>query len=136
VRFSITPEHELCLDGETIPGQTFLLVSRDRKSPGRKLLVEVRFDDSVDQARRCRVFAEQGKAYSMKGERIPHLADALTEGEDTYAGTLRHTLWLRIPASRTTLPPPVQTKPTAVPADHGLRPDDDERLAPSRPKAR
>jgi len=38
--------------------------------------------------------------------------------------------------SRTTLPPPVQTKPAAVPTDHGLRPDDDERLAPSRPKAR
>jgi hypothetical protein len=97
MKFSITPEHELCLDGETIPGQTFLLVSRDRKSPGRKRLVEVRFDNSGDQPRRCQVFAEQGKAYSMNGERIPHLVDALTEGEETYGGPSRHTLWLRIP---------------------------------------
>jgi hypothetical protein len=97
VRFSVTPEHELCLDGETIPGQTFLLVSRDRKSRDRKLLVEVRFDDSVDQARRCQVFAEQGKAYAMNGERIPYLVDALTEGEETYGRPSRHTLWLRIP---------------------------------------
>jgi len=96
VRFSITREHELCLDGETIPGQTFLLVSRDNKSSGYRL-VEVRFDDLVDQTRRCHVFAEGGEAYSMSGKRIPHLVNALTEGEDTYVGTLRHTLWLRIP---------------------------------------
>src|SRR5271157_2894195 len=38
--------------------------------------------------------------------------------------------------ARTTLPPPVQTKPAAVPADHGLRPDEDECMAPSGPEPR
>ena len=39
-------------------------------------------------------------------------------------------------ASRATLPPPVQTKPAAVPPDHRRRPEEDERLAPSGPAAR
>lgn len=108
MRFSVTAEHEFCLNGETIPGQTFLLVSRDSKSSGYRL-VEVRFDDVVDQPRRCHVFAEQGKAYSMNGERIPHLVDVLTEGKDTYVRTLRHTLWLRIPTRKLAYGGPVSS---------------------------
>jgi len=108
VRFSITREHELCLDGEAIPGQTFLLVSRDSKSSGYRL-VEVRFDDLVDEPRRCHVFAEEGKAYSMNGKRIPYLVDALTEGEEASVGTLRHTLWLRIPTRDLAYAGPVST---------------------------
>jgi len=98
MRFSVSKDDELCIDGEPIPKQTFLTVKYDSKSSDYRL-VEVRFDDSVDQTRRCQVFAEQGKAYSMNGERIPYLVEALTQGEETYIGTLRHTLWLRIPTS-------------------------------------
>ena len=98
MRFSVSKDEELCLDGEPIPKQTFLTVRYDNKSHDYQL-VEVRFDDSVDQPRRCQVFAEQGKAYSMNGERISYLVAALTEGEETYVGTLRHTLRLRIPTS-------------------------------------
>jgi hypothetical protein len=98
MRFSISEDDELCIDGEPIPKQTFLTVKYDTKSSDYRL-VEVRFDDSVDQPRRCHVFAEQGKAYSMNGERITYLVDVLTEGEEMYMGTLRHTLWLRIPTS-------------------------------------